>query len=107
LNAASTASVPELVRNTREPSGASAIRSSVSASAIWAGVPKKLETWPSVPSWALIAAVSVGCAWPSVLTAMPPSRSRYRLPSASHTWAPSPRTRTRCGGPNVSMTAPE
>ncbi|CPU67366.1 Uncharacterised protein [Mycobacteroides abscessus] len=105
LNAASFASVPEFVKNTRDPSGASASASRRSASAICVGVPKKFDTCPSVPSWAETAAVSVGWAWPSALTAMPASRSRYRFPSASHTYAPSPRTRTRCGGPNVSMTA--
>ena len=62
LNAASLASVPELVRKTRDPSGAPARASSRSANAICVGLPKKLETCPSVPSCALIAAVSVGCA---------------------------------------------
>ncbi len=44
LNAASLASVPELVRNTREPSGAPARPSSRSANAICVGLPKKFET---------------------------------------------------------------
>ena len=60
LNAASLASVPEFAKKTREPSGARASPSSRSASAIWGGEPKKLETWPRVPSWAEIAAVRVG-----------------------------------------------
>ena len=40
-------------------------------------------------------------------TAMPPSRSRYFLPSTSHTWTPSPRSRTRGGVPKVFIRAEE
>ena len=37
------------------------------------------------------ASTIAGWAWPRALTAMPPSRSTYSRPSASQTWAPSPR----------------
>jgi hypothetical protein len=103
LKAASLASVPELVKNTLDPAGASVMASSFSASAIWVGLVKKLETWPRVASWLDITDVTNGLAWPSALTAMPPSRSRYSLPSASQTRQPAPRTRTRCGVPNTPM----
>jgi hypothetical protein len=48
-------------------------------------VVKKFETWPSVASCAVTADTRNGCAWPSTFTAIPPSRSRYALPSASQT----------------------
>ena len=38
----------------------------------------------------MTASTRAGWAWPSALTAMPPSRSTYSLPSSSQTWAPSP-----------------
>ena len=99
LKAASLASVPELVKNTR-PSAATS-ESSRSASSTWGALVKKFETWPRVASCSVTAATSAGWAWPSALTAMPPSRSTYSLPSASQTCAPSPRTRTSFGGPKV------
>src|SRR5581483_1719293 len=37
---------------------------------------------------------TLGWLWPSAVTAMPPVKSRYSLPSLSHTRTPSPRTRT-------------
>jgi len=60
LKTASFASVPEFAKKTRDPCGARARSSSRSASATWVGEAKKLEMWPRVPSWAEIAAVSVG-----------------------------------------------
>src|SRR5690625_6221698 len=48
LKAASLASLPELAKKTPDPSGASASRSSFSASSIWGAVAKKLETCPRV-----------------------------------------------------------
>jgi hypothetical protein len=87
LKAASLASVPELVKNTRAssaPSG-STIAASRWASATWAGVAKKFETCPRVAIWPVTADSTVGCAWPSALTAIPASRSRWRRPSASQT----------------------
>ena len=100
LNAASLASAPELARKTL-PGPAPTRRSSVSASSTWGPEVKKLEMWPSVDICSVTAATSAGWAWPRVLTAIPPSRSTYSLPSASHTWAPSPRTRASLGGPKV------
>ena len=80
--------------------------SSRSASSTCGALVKKFETWPSVVSCSVTAATSAGWAWPRALTAMPPSRSTYSLPSASQTCAPSPRTRTSFGGPKVFITAP-
>ena len=62
LNAASLASVPELVKNTAEPGGAPASASSRSASATCGGVAKKFETWPRVASCAVTAATQRGVA---------------------------------------------
>ena len=107
LKAASTASVPELAKNTLEPAGALVMSSSFSASAIWVGLVKKLETWPRVASWLEITEVTNGWAWPRALTAIPPSRSRYSLPSASQTRQPAPRTRTRCGVPKTPSSEDE
>ncbi len=73
---ASLASVPELAKKTREPSSAPVSEIRRSASATCMGVAKRFETWPRVPSCALMAAVSVGCAWPRAFTAIPASRSR-------------------------------
>ncbi len=107
LKAASTASVPELAKNTLEPAGALDSSSSFSARAIWVGLVKKFETWPRVASWLEITEVTNGWAWPRAFTAMPPSRSRYSLPSASHTRQPAPRTRTRCGVPKTPSSEDE
>ena len=103
LNAASFASVPELVKNTLP--GASNRPSSFSASAICGAEAKKFETWPRVASCDVTADTTNGCAWPRQFTASPPSRSRYLLPSASHRYAPSPRTSTRFGAPKVFISA--
>ncbi len=80
---------------------------SFSASAICVGLVKKLETWPRVASWLEMTEVTNGWAWPRAFTAIPPRRSRYSLPSASHTRAPAPRTRTRCGVPKTPMSEEE
>ena len=47
---ASLASVPELVKKTREAASPPASASNRSARATWAGVAKKFETCPSVPA---------------------------------------------------------
>ncbi len=107
LKAASLASVPEFVKKTFEPAGALLSASSFSARAICVGLVKKLETCPSVASWLAITEVTNGWAWPRALTAMPPSRSRYSLPSASQTRQPAPRTRTRCGVPKTPISEDE
>ena len=96
LNAASLASVPELVKKTLPSAGAlPSSPSSFSASSTWGSLVKKLEMCPSVPSWLVTASTSAGWAWPSALTAMPPRRSTYSLPSASQTWAPCAAGRAR------------
>ena len=48
LKAASLASVPELVKNTRPPVARSTSASSRSASSTWGALVKKFETWPRV-----------------------------------------------------------
>ncbi|CPM93991.1 Uncharacterised protein [Bordetella pertussis] len=35
-------------------------------------------------SWAAMAALTLGWRWPVFSTAMPPAKSMYSLPSASH-----------------------
>ncbi len=99
LSAASLASAPELAKKTLPVAGTRASSRSASSTCGWEV--KKLETWPRVDSWAVTASTRAGWAWPSALTAMPPSRSTYSLPSASHTWVPSPRVSTSFGGPKV------
>jgi hypothetical protein len=103
LKAASLASVPELVKKTLEPAGAMLSARSFSARAICVGLVKKFETCPRVASWLEITEVTNGWACPRALTAIPPSRSRYSLPSASQTRQPAPRTRTRWGVPKTPM----
>ncbi len=103
LSAASLASVPELAKKTL-PSAPRSDRSR-SASATCGSVAKKLDTCPSVESCSVTADTSAGCAWPSAFTAIPPSRSRYSRPSASHTRAPLPRVSTSLGGPKVFIKA--
>ena len=105
LNAASLASVPELVKKTR-PSRAPTSDRSRSASSTCGALVKKFETWPRVVSCSVTAATRAGWAWPRALTAMPPRRSTYSLPSTSQTCAPSPRASTSLGGPKVFITAP-
>ncbi len=91
LNAASLASAPELQKNTRPPSRPSSA-SSRSARAMVGSAMKRLETWPRVAICRLTASTTAGWAVPRALTAMPPSRSVYSLPSASQSLLPAPRT---------------
>ena len=59
FSAASLASVPELAKKTREPAGAPpgvTSARSFSARVTWAGVAKKFDTCPSVPSCSVTAA---------------------------------------------------
>ena len=48
----------------------------------------------SLPAWAVTAATQAGWQKPKELTPMPEVKSRYRLPSASVAYIPSPLTRT-------------
>ena len=52
-------------------------------------------------AWLVTASTTAGWAWPSALTAIPPTKSMYRLPSASQTVAPSPRASTSWGVPKT------
>lgn len=97
LKAASTASVPELQKSTRP--GLPDSCSSRSARATVGSATKKLETWPRVAICSETARTTAGCAVPRALTAMPPRKSRYALPSASQKVAPSPRTNGSRGVP--------
>lgn len=90
LKAASLASAPELQKNTRPSRPESS--SSCSASLMVGSAMNRLETWPRVEICAVTASTIAGWAVPSALTAMPATRSRYSLPSASQTFEPSPRT---------------
>lgn len=91
LRAASLASAPELQKNTRPPSRSNR-SSSRSASRTVGSAMNRLETWPSCPICAVTASITAGWAVPSAFTAIPPTRSRYSLPSASQKVEPAPRT---------------
>ena len=78
FSAHSTASVPELVKNT---TSAKLLAHSSLASASWSGMRKMLETCQSFCAWSFTASTSLGLAWPSALTAMPARQSRYSSPS--------------------------
>ncbi len=60
---------------------------------------KRFEVCPSVASWCGHRFHEGGVGVAEELTAIPPSRSRYSRPSASQTWAPSPRTGLTGGVP--------
>ncbi len=100
LKAASLASVPELQKKTwpSRPSGPE-ISIRRSASRMVGSAMKRLETWPSSPICRLTASTTAGWAVPSALTAMPPTKSTYSLPSASQSRAPAPRTSGTRGVP--------
>ncbi len=97
LNAASFASAPELEKKTRP--GRPEIWISRSARATGGSATYRLETWPREATWRDTASTIAGWAWPSAFTAMPPTKSAYSLPSASHTFAPWPRTSDSLGMP--------
>ncbi len=94
---ASFASVPLLTRKTLP--GWPTSERSFSASSISRSCRKRLEVWAIVATCFETASTSAGWAWPSEETAMPPMKSTYSLPSASHTVAPSPRTSAAGGVP--------
>ena len=99
FRAASLASAPELVNSTRL-SGPEPTRAwSRSASSMPGACAARLLVCPSVATCLLTASTTAGWAWPSRLTAMPPSRSTYARPSTSQTVAPLPRASTTGGVP--------
>jgi hypothetical protein len=51
-----------------------------------------VEVCSSLPACSRMASTTSGTAWPLIVVRMPPKKSRYRLPAASQTWRPSPRT---------------
>ena len=73
FSAHSTASVPELVKNTTSAKVAAHRRS---ARASCPGMRKMLETCHSFSAWALSAATSLGWAWPRPVVAIPARQSR-------------------------------
>src|SRR5512134_163303 len=89
LIAASFASVPLLQKKTFPPMVASERSLPTSA---WTGTWNRLETCRRLLACTVIARVTSGCVWPRSATAIPPRKSRYSLPSASKSRAPSPRT---------------
>ncbi len=48
-----------------------------------------------VSAWRFTASTTSGLLWPRLATPYPPTQSMYSLPSASHTFAPCPRTMRR------------
>ncbi|CAM5496509.1 hypothetical protein SFUMM280S_03068 [Streptomyces fumanus] len=97
LNAASLASAPELQKKTL-PSRPKRC-SSCSARATGGSATNRLETCPSEAICRPTASTTAGWAWPRALTAIPPTKSRYSLPSASQSRSPAPRTRGSLGVP--------
>ena len=81
------ASVPELANRTSSSPKRRQI-SSASSTVIGVGAAKCV---PWVTAW-VMASTIVGCAWPTMPTPKPPWKSRYSLPSTSHTWLPAPRS---------------
>ncbi|SHU71775.1 Uncharacterised protein [Mycobacteroides abscessus subsp. abscessus] len=97
LKAASLASVPELQRKTLP--GTPSRATSASESSMAGPVAYRFDVWPRVESCWVTASMTDWLRCPSTLTAIPPNRSRYRLPSTSVTTAPSPSARTIGGVP--------
>ena len=95
LRAASTASVPELQKYTASRWGgvrctmASARRPDSRAQSICTMLGR------SMSSTSRMAPATTGLLRPTAATPNPPSMSRYRVPSRSHRYAPSPREYTR------------
>src|SRR4029450_1123248 len=90
LMAVSLASAPELEKKTRSAKECS--HRSWARCACW-GVWKMLDPLRRVAACSLRVPPTLGWLWPSAVTEMPPVKSRYSLPSESHTREPSPRTR--------------
>jgi hypothetical protein len=76
FSAASTASAPELQNSTLAWPVSPATSSSSSASSTVTWFTYRFEVWPSVRICVVTASTTAGWAWPSALTAMPPTRSR-------------------------------
>src|SRR5882672_5458039 len=90
LMAVSLASAPEFEKKTRSAKEWSQRRAA--SCACW-GIWKMLETCTRVAACSRSVPTTLGWQWPSAVTEMPPVKSRYSLPSESHTRRPSPRTR--------------
>ena len=90
----------------RAPSDQPSRSSSRSARATCGSVAKKLETWPSVRSWVGDGLHERGVRVAEGVDGDAAEQVEVSLPSASQTWAPSPRVRASAGGPKVFITAP-
>ncbi len=83
LRAPSMVSEPEL-RNNTESSGSGNVSASIRASRTVGSENPIAWTGPiSRSTWAWIAAVTRGWAWPRVVTAIPLAKSRYSRPAVS------------------------
>ena len=81
-------SVPELQNRTW--STANRRHSSSASATVVSTVTAKCT--PLLAAW-VIASATTGWAWPTAIVPNPLWKSKYSLPSASHTWAPFPRSR--------------
>ena len=101
LSAASLASAPELVKKTLPAPAPSSDEQPLGEARSGARWRRSWRRGRGSPAGRSPPRPAPGGRGPSALTAMPPSRSTYSLPSASQTCAPSPRTRVSLGGPKV------
>jgi hypothetical protein len=95
FSAPSTASAPELQKNTCGSSkkGVSSPNRSASSMARWWRM--TTDVCMSVRAWASTAATTRGWQWPVLVTAMPLPKSRKRRPSTSTIQQPSALSATR------------
>ena len=91
FNAASTASEPELLRNTR-PNPVGAMESNLSVNSAFAFVPNVGPTWMSSLACCWIASTIAGLQWPRFPTPNEAPQSMYSFPSSSQRVAIDPRT---------------
>ena len=87
LIAPSFASAPELAKKTRFRPLASA---NFLAKREEGSVKNKFEVWASELAWCTTAFSQSSSAQPRLFTPMPLVKSKYSLPSKSHTWQPLP-----------------
>src|SRR5690606_526898 len=87
---ASTASEPELTKNSESrPSGNTSPSRSDSVSSGWC-ITVVYCAWMTLPICSCAAATTFGWQWPVLVTPIPEVKSRWRLPSVSYRYTPSP-----------------
>ena len=91
-SAASTASVPEPTKKALAGLATGESSTSRSARRTIGSMRYSVEVCAIRSAWALSASTSWSTAWPEIVVTIPPNRSRYSLPSESHTVAPLPLT---------------